>query len=269
MSLQIAVCVKSVPDPDRYKDIRLDPETGTLIRSGVPSVLNPADLHAIELAMQLKESAGGMVTLLSMGPQDAAKQLREGLSYGVDAAVLLTDRTFGGADSLATAYTLALGVRKTGPYDLILLGDESSDGATTHVPSQLGEELEMPHLTDVTSFALEEGGRTAVVKKRDGERILSYRLRFPAVVGVKKEINQVRIPNMKNIFAAKKKPLTQYTAADFPEADPELLGLRGSPTRNGEMHEVSFGRQATALMGSSEEIAAEIVKIITPILGLK
>lgn len=266
MELNIAVCVKSVPDPELYGSITLDPVTKTLKREGVNAVINPADKHAIELAIQIKEQYGANITLISMGPPDAQKQLREALAYGADAAILLSDRKFGGADSLATSYALALGIQKAGPFDLILAGNESADGATTHVPSQIGEWLGLPHVMEVVDFKLNEN-KAAVVRKKAEGRYLDFEVQLPVVIAVAKEINKVRIPNIKGIFAAKKKPLTVYAAEDFPEADMAYLGLKGSPTQNGELHEASFGRQAQAIEGSAEEIAAEILRIIKPIIG--
>ena len=122
MALNIAVCMKVAPDPDKYNQISLDPVTKTLVRSGIDSVISGTDLHAIELALQLKSKFGGKVTLISMGPDSNEKQLREALGYGCDEAVLLSDRKLGGADALATSYTLYKGIEKMGGYDLVLLG---------------------------------------------------------------------------------------------------------------------------------------------------
>ncbi len=266
MNRKIAVCIKSVPDPDLYGSITLDPVTKTLRREGVKSVVNPADKHAIELAIQLKEQFGATVTLLSMGPDSAQRELREGLSYGADAAFLLSDRKFGGADSLATSYVLAQGLEKAGPFDLILTGNESADGATTHVPSQIGEWLGLPHIMDVVGVDWRED-HCAVVRKRAEGRYYDYQVQLPAVIAVVPEINQVRIPGVKGILSAKKKPLTVWTAEDFPEMDMRYVGLGGSPTQNGELHEASYGRQATQLSGSPDEIAAEICRIIKPVTG--
>lgn len=266
MELNIAVCVKSVPDPQQYSCIRLDPTTKTLVREGVDSVVNPVDKNAVELAIQLKEQVGGRVTLISMGPPDAQKQLRECLAYGANEAVLLSDRRFGGADTLATSYALSQGIKKAGTFDLILAGNESADGATTHVPSQIGEWLGIPHIMDVIGFTLTED-KTAVVRKKAEGMYYDFEVRLPVVIAVSKEINKVRTPNMKGILSAKRKPLSVYTAEDFPEIDPDAIGLSGSPTQNGELHEVSFGRQAKQIKGSAEEIAEEIYSIIKPIIG--
>ena len=153
--MKIAVCLKVAPNPDQYNLIKLDPETKTLIREGIDSVISSTDLHAIELALQLKAKFGGTISLISMGPPSNAKQLREGLSYGCDEAFLLSDRKLGGADALATSYTLYKGIEKNGGYDLVLLGNASDDGSTAHVPSQLGQWLGLPHVTDVLAFEMD------------------------------------------------------------------------------------------------------------------
>lgn len=251
MALNIAVCMKVVPNPDQYDRIKLDPVKKTLIRAGVDSVINSADLHAIELALQLKAKFGGKVTLLSMGPNSIEPQLREGLSYGCDEAVLLSDRKFGGADSLATSYTLSQAVQKLGGFDLILLGNASEDGATAHVPSQLGELLNLPHITDVS--ACEPDDETCVrVKKEVGGEIYEFRVHLPAVLGVTRRINQVRHPSVMGIFGAKKKPLTVLTAADFDGIEESRLGLSGSPTQAGDYRDVAYDRSCKELGSMSE-----------------
>lgn len=251
MALNIAVCMKVVPNPDQYDRIQLDPLRKTLIRTGVNSVINSADLHAIELALQLKAQYGGKITLISMGPNSIEPQLREGLSYGCDAAVLVSDRKFGGADSLATSYTLAETVRKLGGFDLILLGNASEDGATAHVPSQLGELLDLPHITDVTVFETESENSVRVKKTVSGAAH-EYRVTLPAVFGVTRRLNKVRHPSVMGIFGAKNKPLTILTAADFDGLDESRLGLTGSPTQPGEYRNVAHSRTCQELNSASE-----------------
>lgn len=262
MALNIAVCVKVSPDPDKYNLIQLDPVTKTLIREGIDSVISTTDLHAIELALQLKSKFGGKVTLFSMGPGSNEKQLREGLSYGCDAAVLLSDRKLGGADALATSYSLAKGIEQTGAFDLVLLGNASDDGATAHVPSQVGELMGLPHVTDVISFEMEEES-AALVKKEIGDGVSAYKVTLPAVIGVTKRLNTVRHPTVMGIFSAKNKPLTVLTAADIEGLDESRIGLAGSPTKAIGFLDADFHRDSTEIEGSSEEKAAEILKLIS------
>lgn len=244
--MKIAVCIKAVPNSEQYDKIRLDPVKKTVVREGIDTVINSVDLHAIELAMQLKQAHGGTVTLISMGPANAVPKLREGLSYGCDDAYLVSDRKFGGADSLATSYTLAKAIEKIGAFDLILLGNASEDGATAHVPSQLGELLGLPHLTDVTAFTLADE-HTARVKKPVGRGTAEFSVALPAVFGVDRRLNKVRHPNVMGIFSAKNKPLTTLTAADLDGLDEERLGLAGSPTQPGEYRSVEYGRSCVEL----------------------
>ena len=261
MALNIAVCLKVAPNPEQYSKITLDPVTKTLVRAGIDSVISSTDLHALELALQLKSKFGGKVTLISMGPPANEKQLREGLSYGADAAVLLSDRRLGGADALATSYTLFKGIEKTGPYDLVLLGCISDDGSTAHVPSQLGEWLALPHLTDIVAFDAESEYEAYAVKDIDGA-MARYKVSLPAVFGVTKRLNTVRHPNVKDIFAAKKKPLTVLTADDLPELDEGRIGLAGSPTKAVGYLATDYHRECTEITGKPEEAAAELAKLL-------
>lgn len=258
MAINIAVCVKAVPNSEQYDKIQLDPVKKTVVREGIDSVINAADYHAIELAMQLKEKLGGKVTLVSMGPDSVAVQLREGLSYGCDEAYLVSGRKFGGADSLATSYTLAETIKKIGPFDLVLLGNVSEDGATAHVPSQLGELLELPHMTDVTFFEM-ESDHAVRVRKEVGRAVQEYRVELPAVFGVDRRLNTVRHPNVMGIFGAKNKPLTILRETDFTNLNESRLGLAGSPTKAGDYRSVEYGRQCVEL-ASVEELLQVISK---------
>lgn len=261
MALNIAVCLKVVPNPDQYDKMRLDPVRKTLIREGIDAVISGADLHAVELALQLKTKFDGKITLISMGPGSNEKQLREGLSYGCDEAVLLSDRKLGGADALATAYSLVKGLEKTGPYDLVLLGNASDDGATALVPSQIGELSGLPHMTDVGGFEMEEEGY-ALVKKDLGDGIYTYKVALPAVFGVTKRLNTVRHPSVMGIFQAKNKPLTVLSASDLEGLDENRIGLEGSYTKSGDYRDVDYQRECVELEGGEPEKAAEILKTI-------
>lgn len=262
--MKIAVCVKVAPNPDQYNLIRLDPETKTLVREGVDSVISSTDLHSIEAAIQIKEKLGGTITLISMGPPSNEKQLREGLSYGCDDAVLVSDRALGGADALATSYTLAKAIEKCGGFDLVLLGNASDDGSTAHVPSQLGEWLGLPHITDVISLEVSEGSVLAA-KELDGG-VNTYKVALPTVIGVTKRVNKVRHPSVMGIFSAKKKPMITLTAADLDGLDESRIGLAGSPTQAEGYHEASFGRECVEIEGSEVEKSAEVVRVLNSYL---
>jgi electron transfer flavoprotein beta subunit len=267
MSLNIAVCIKATPNPDQYDKIKLDPVKKTIVREGIESVINSVDLHAIELALCIKEQYGARIVLVSMGPPGAQTQLREGLSYGCDEAYLISDRAFGGADSLATSYTLAKGLSKIGSFDLVLLGNASEDGATAHVPSQLGEMLNLPHITDVTALEIPDE-KSVSVKKEAGGAVYKYKVTLPAVFGVAKKLNKARHPSIKGIFSSKSKPLTVLSANDFDGLDYNFLGLSGSPTQPGEYRNVAYQRQCVEIAGSDAEKATEILKTISAVINL-
>ncbi len=266
MGLNIGVCMKVVPDPEKYHLMRMDPETKRLIRDGVESVIGSADLHAIEMALQIKEKFGGEITLISMGIPSNEKQLREGLGYGCDKAVLISDRKLGGADALATSYSLAKGIEKLGGFDLVLLGNASDDGATAHVPTQVGEMLGVPHITDVQEYEMNDES-SITVSKQLGNLKNTYKVALPAVLGVTKRINKVRHPSVMQIFAAKNKPLDTLTAADLDDLDETRIGLDGSPTRTVGYEEADFHRECIEITGDASEKAAEILKIIQGING--
>lgn len=261
MTLKIGVCIKSVPDPEHYDQIQIDPETKSIVRKDMPSVINSADKHAIELAMQLKETAGAEVSIFTMAPPQGQEQLVSALAYGADAAYLLSDRKVGGADTLATSYCLCTMIKKVGPFDLIIAGNESEDGATAHVPSQLGEWMGIPHMADVINAKL-ISEETINVSKEFENGYGNYNIKLPCVLAVKKNINEVRYPTVMNMFAAKKKPLTVFSAEDLPELDEKFIGITGSPTKAGELITPEYSRESKTIEGNSEEIAAAILELV-------
>ena len=223
--MNILVCIKQVPDTT---EIRMDPKTNTLIRAGVPSTVNPFDKYALEAAVQLRETLGGTVTAMTMGPAQAAQALRECYALGADRMVLVSDRRFGGADTYATSYTLAQAVRALGGFDLILCGRQAIDGDTAQVGPMLAEHLGLPQLTCACAITIEDG---AIRIRQEGERAYRVlRAPLPAVVTVVKTINEPRLPNvMRKLQANRLQPQT-LTADDLPALDPDCIGLHGSPT---------------------------------------
>jgi electron transfer flavoprotein beta subunit len=234
--VKIVVCIKQVPDTT---NVRINPETNTLVREGVASIINPFDVYALEEGIRLKEKHGGTVTVLTMGPPQAAEALREAVSLGADEAVLVSDRAFAGADTLATAYTLAAAVRKlestavgavpAGPVDVILMGRQAIDGDTGQVGPGVAENLDIPHITDIRKIEEIAGGRI-VVERLLEEGYARLATRLPVVLTVVKEINEPRLPSLKGKLAAKKKEIPVLKAADL-AAEAERFGLVGSPTQ--------------------------------------
>ncbi len=257
--MRIAVCVKSVPDPDYYEKIQLDPVNKTLIREGIPTIINPSDKHAIEEALRLKEKIGGEIIAFSMGPDAVRQQMLECLAMGCDQAVLISDRKVAGADTLATSYTLSVALQKFGPFDLVLAGNESSDGATSHVPSQLGEWLGLSHAANV--IRIENEDNHVVVAKKLDEGVAKVRLTKPSVIGVNVRINEVRPTNAVAILRAKRKPMHIVRASDLP-LDEACIGLIGSPRQNGELEVISVNKQCEIISGTNEEIADAIYEIV-------
>lgn len=254
IGLRIACLVKPVPDPEYYNKITIDPVRGTLNREGIPVVMNPTDKHALEESIRIKESLGGEVVIFSMAPDDAAGILKEGLAMGADEAYLLSDRAFAGADTLATSYTLAKALERFGPFDIVLSGNESADGSTSQVPMQVGVWLSLPALAGI--IRMEYGDKFAVWCDSEGGKI-RYEVMLPAVLAVKRAINQPRYTGIKGIMAARNKKVNMVRAADL---DPEQgrIGLEGSPTRAGKIVVPDIARKGERIYGSPDEIAQRV-----------
>ncbi|NLG88557.1 MAG: electron transfer flavoprotein subunit beta/FixA family protein [Clostridiaceae bacterium] len=224
--MNIIVCVKQVPGTT---DVKINKETNTIIRDEAEAIINPFDEYAIEEGVRIKEKVGGSVTVLSMGIPKTAELLRETIAVGVDDAVLLTDRAFAGADTLATSYTLSMGIRKLGNYDLIICGKQATDGDTAQVGPSLAEKLGIPHTTNVRKIEeIREGYIRCQRMTDDGYEVVEMPL--PAVITVVKEINEPRYPSIKGKLKAKKYEVKTLNAEDI-GANLNLCGLNGSPTR--------------------------------------
>ena len=264
-AMRILVLIKQVPETDKVK---MDPETGTMIRTGQETIINPLDLYAIEEALVLKESlakvvrpkataqqklqeiqnsgataagadvrmSGPTVTVLTMGPQDADRALREALSMGCDEAILLTDRGFAGSDTWATAQVLASAIRKVGDYDLILSGERATDGDTGQVPCEVAAQLGLPVFTYVSSLNMDrpvqgaQAGESLLVRRLTEEGYQILRARTPCVMSVVKEVASPRLPTLRGKKAAREASVVRWGMSDL-ELEPGSVGLAGSPTR--------------------------------------
>ncbi len=224
--MEIVVCVKQVPDTT---EVKIDPVTNTLIRQGVPSIVNPFDKNAVEAALQLKEKHGGKVTVISMGPPQAKDALKECLAMGADAAILISDRAFGGSDTLATSYTLAAAIRKLGTYDVIFCGKQAIDGDTAQVGPETAEHLDIAQVTYVSRMEIEGGIAKVEREQEEGYEVLEVQL--PVLVSVIKSLNyEPRYPTVKGTMKANRAEILVWTAADL-AVDEQKLGLKGSPTQ--------------------------------------
>ena len=223
--MNIVVCIKQVPNTN---EVKLDPVTGTLIRDGVPSIINPDDKAGLEAALRLKDQFGAHVTVITMGPPQADTALREALAMGADEAVLITDRAFGGADTLATSTTIAAGIKKL-PYDLIITGRQAIDGDTAQVGPQIAEHLNIPNVSYAEDIKVE--GDTVIVKRQYEDRYHVVKVKMPCLITALSELNQPRYMTPGGIFDAyREKKVTVWTVYDI-EVDRDRIGLKGSPTR--------------------------------------
>ena len=259
--MRIIVCMKQVPDA---KDVRLDPVTNTLAREGVQSIMNPYDQHALEEAVRLRESHGGEVIALTMGPPQAEEMLRQAISCGADSAVLVSDRSFAGADTWATAYTLEHALAKIGAFDLILCGKQAIDGDTAQVGPGLATRLGIPYLTCVQK--IRESTISGFVAERmmdDGYDLVA--IDYPALISVVKDINEPRVPSIKGKMKAKKAEILRLSAADI-DADPACIGLPGSPTKVVNVFPPPARGGRSVLQGSLDEQIDQLVEKLLPYL---
>ncbi len=223
--MEIVVCVKQVPDTT---EVKIDPVKNTLIREGVPSIVNPFDKIAVEVALQLKEKHGGRVRVISMGPSQASDALKECLAMGADEAVLVSDRAFGGADTLATAYALSSAIEKMAPVDLIICGKQAIDGDTAQVGPGIAENLGLPQITYAAKIEINDNVVKVDREHEDGYEIMEVQL--PALVTVVKSIAEPRFPTVKGTMKANRTQIPVWTAADI-NADEKRIGMPGSPTQ--------------------------------------
>lgn len=229
--MNILVCVKQVPDTTV---IKIDPVTNTLIRSGVPSILNPFDGYAMEAAARIKDkNPDTKIVVVSMGPQQAEAVIRECLAIGASKGYLVTDRAFGGSDTLATSYILSCAVKKIeeleGKFDMIFCGKQAIDGDTAQVGCELAEHLGYPQVTYALETEAEEDRLKVKKETDDGAMVLG--VTYPCLITFTKPSFDPRMPNIKGKMAAKKAEIKHLTVEEFPEIDRMSIGLKGSPTR--------------------------------------
>ncbi len=251
--LKIIVCIKQVPET---QDVRLDPVTHTLKREGIKSIINPFDLYALEEGLRVKDSQGGTVTVLTMGPPQAEEALREALGFGADAAVLLSDRAFAGADTWATALTLAKAIEKLSGADLIFCGKQAIDGDTAQVGPMLAAILNIPFASWARKVSFNATGKVEV------ERLLDHgydavEVELPALITVVKEINEPRMPSFKAKLRAKKESIPVWGLADL-GLNPEEVGLAGSFTQVVKVFPPPARGTSETWEGSAADLAARL-----------
>lgn len=259
--MKIIVCIKQVPSTN---EVNLDPITKTIIRDGKQSVTNPFDTYALEQAVELKEQHGGEVSVLSMGIPAVERLLRDAVSRGADRGLLLSDRAFAGADTLATSYTLSLGVREIGDFDLILCGKMAIDGDTAQIGPELAEQLGIPHVTDVKKI-IEANEKEIICEKSydGGSQIVKVKL--PALLTVIKDINMPRMPSIAGVRRGMSARIDVMGAAAV-GADTSRTGLAGSPTQVVKTYTPERSREAVMITGSTAEQVCSIANIIAEVL---
>ena len=252
--MRILVCIKQVPASSK---VEVDPVTGVLKRDGADSKMNPYDLYALETALRLKEQWGGTVSVISMGPPQAKAVIREAYAMGADEGVLLSDRNFGGADVLATSYTIAQGIKRMGDFDLILCGKQTTDGDTAQVGPEVSEYLNIPSVAGVICIEkVEEDGITIQMDLADVME--TAKVYYPCLLSVDKDIFQPRLPSYVRKMATKEKEITVYSLQDMKDQDKSHYGLNGSPTQVKRIFPPAGNDHREFWEGSGEELTEKL-----------
>jgi len=255
--MNIIVCIKQVPETT---DVKINPETNTLIREGVKSIINPFDMYAIEEGVRLKEKLGGKVTVISMGPPQAEAALREAISMGVDEGILICDRAFAGSDTWATSYTLSGAIKKMGAFDLILCGKQASDGDTAQVGPGISTHLDIPQVTYVKKIEeIKDKSMRVERMMEEGYEIIETPL--PALLTVVKEINEPRLPSLKGMMRAKSTKISVWSQKEL-YLDPQQIGLCGSPTQVIKIFTPPPRKGGQILQGDVQEIVEKLVELL-------
>ncbi|MCM8800986.1 MAG: electron transfer flavoprotein subunit beta/FixA family protein [Candidatus Omnitrophica bacterium] len=255
--MNVIVCIKQVP---QTTDVKINPQTNTLIREGVESIINPFDMYAIEEGVRIKEKYGANTTVITMGPPQAEEALREALSMGIDEAILISDRAYAGSDTWATSYTLANAIRKIGNFDLILCGKQASDGDTAQVGPGISSHLDIPQVTYVKRIQQIKDNIIRVERMmEEGYHVIESPL--PCLLTVVKEINEPRLPSLKGMLRAKQAKITVWTQKEL-NLDPQHIGLSGSPTQVIKIFTPAPRAGGQILSGDPEEIAGKLLELL-------
>lgn len=252
--MKIVVCIKQVPDTN---EVRLDPKTGTLIREGVPSIINPDDKAGLEAALRLKDAFGAHITVVTMGPPQAKVALQEAYAMGADRVILLTDRVFAGADTLATSTTIASALKKI-EFDLVITGRQAIDGDTAQVGPQIAEHLNIPQISYVSAF--EHKGDHAIVKRSFEDGFQKIKVAYPCLITALSELNEARYMSITGLLDAHRVlEVETWGFADI-EADVEKMGLKGSPTKVKKSFTKGAKQAGKMVEGTAKEVAIALVE---------
>lgn len=259
--MNVVVCIKQVPGTT---EIKIDPETNTLVREGVPSIINPFDCYALEEAVRLRERCGGKVIAISMGPPQAEEALRETISLGADEAILLSDRALAGSDTWATSYILSRAMAKIADYDVIICGRQTLDGDTGQVGPGLSEMLGIPFVAYVSKVEEIRDGYIRVQRMVE-EGYETIEMALPAVITVVKEINVPRLPSLRGSMKAKTAQIPVWTAEDI-GAEGDKAGIAGSPTRVVKVFFPQRTHKSEMLQGSLDEQVDNLIERLERII---
>lgn len=258
--MEIIVCIKQVP---ASTNVKVDPDTGVLIRNGIESKMNPYDLYALETALTLKEQTGATVTAITMGPNAAEEVLREAIYMGADKACLISDRRFAGADVLATSYTLSSAIKSLAGYDIIICGKQTTDGDTAQVGAEIAEFLNIPHYSNVGKIDYADGKLS--FKCDLGSTDLSAEMELPCLICTDNNINTPRLPSYKRKKQTEqhKDLISVLNLDDFNDRNVNNYGLAGSPTQVEKIFPPEKSTEHVVLTGDSEKLATDIYKVLT------
>lgn len=255
--MNIVVCIKQVPET---ADVRINPETNTLIREGVKSIINPFDMYAIEEAIRLKEKFGGKTIVISMGPPQADSALREAIALGIDEAILVSDRAFAGSDTWATSYTLAAAIKKIKDFDLVICGKQASDGDTAQVGPGISVWLNVPQVAYVKKVE-DISEKKAKVERMTEEGYDVIECPLPALFTVVKEINEPRLPSLKGMMKSKKAQIINWKKDDL-GLDENKIGLKGSPTQVVKIFTPPKRAGGQILQGETKEVVDKLTDLL-------
>jgi electron transfer flavoprotein beta subunit len=255
--VNIIVCIKQVPETTL---VQINPETNTLVREGVKSIINPFDMYAIEEGVRLKEKCGGKVTVLTMGPPQAEAAIREAISIGADEGILICDRAFAGSDTWATSFTLSEAIKKIGVFDLILCGKQASDGDTAQVGPGISAHLDIPQVTYVKKIE-EIKDKSLRVERLMEEGFEIVETPLPALLTVVKEINEPRLPSLKGLMRSKSAKIILWSQKEL-NLDPQRIGLCGSPTQVVKIFTPAPRQGGVMLRGETHEVVEKLVELL-------
>lgn len=253
---RIIVCIKGVPKPGTVK---VDPETHTLKRESAELILNPPDRAALEMAMRLRERYGVEVVVITMGPPNAVPLLKEAFALGADELILLSDRAFAGADTLATSRVLAQAIRGLTPFSLVIMGLKSVDGETAQVPPETAAILNLPSVINVTDISYSNNRFYLTRETNYGEEELE--VEPPLVISINPKLEYFRPPSLKRLLQAKDLSFKSMSAQDLNLAE-DLLGLKGSPTQVAGVFEKVFSQRGEVWKGEPEELADKLINLL-------